>query len=100
MQEDPERHITELIDCLMQSSRPIGFLFGAGCPCAIKNGAGENLIPDIAGLTTQVDEDLRVGANAKAWGLLRQTCVDDGSPNPNIEQILDRIRGLNSYAGH
>lgn len=99
MYEDPDRHLGELIDCLMQSARPVGLFLGAGCPCAVKTSGGEALIPDIAGLTKSVAVAIKSSPHEDAWKALQATCAEDGDSDQNIEKLLDRIRGLSSYAG-
>lgn len=99
MSEDAERHLGEFVDCLMQAARPTGLLLGAGCPCSVRNPTGTALIPDIAGLTVSAAAALHASPHGAAWDALVMTCTEDGELTPTIEQMLDRIRGLKSYAG-
>lgn len=99
MREDAEQHLNELADCLTQSARPVSFLLGAGTACAVKNGDGEPLIPDIVGLTKSVSDSFKASPHKGPWETLLGTCVQDGDQTPTIEAVLDRIRGLKQYAG-
>jgi hypothetical protein len=99
LQENPERFAAEIVDCLTQTTRPLGLLVGAGCPVAIKDAAGAPLIPDIAGMTTQVSGKIEKGPKGDAWRKVVKTFADDGIKNPNIEDILSRVRALRDVVG-
>ncbi len=98
-QENPETLAAEIIDCLMQSTRPIALLLGAGCPCAIIVEGGKPLIPDVPGLTKQVITVLEGGESVAAWKKLLFTFEEDGKKEFNIEEALSRIRGFREYVG-
>jgi SIR2-like domain len=93
----PYRQSTLLQQALAPDKMRIAFLLGAGCPVSIRvkspTGANTPLIPDVAGLTSHIND--RLGANAMhkdnyATLLKRLT----GPTAPNIEQILSHLRGL------
>jgi hypothetical protein len=81
----------------------VGFLIGAGCPLAIQVKDGDKtlpLIPEIAGLTSDVKKSLDANDELKSfaattWGRV----VGRGIPIPTIEDILSHIRTLKSRAG-
>ena len=58
--ENPTRHLGYLQQCLSSGKKPLGLFFGAGCPMAIRPDGDGNppLIPDIAGITAIVREEL------------------------------------------
>ncbi len=93
---DPVRQIKYLRQTLSQEKKPLGFFLGAGCPLAVQMSEGEwPLIPDIAGLTKFVNENLKSGEKAKNnFDKLMTELIKSGKANPNIEDILGFIRGL------
>lgn len=100
---DPYRRITDLLQRLAPGKMRIGFFLGAGCPLSIQLPDGEEtkpLIPEIAGLTSQVresldaNEELRAIA-AEAWSRV----VGRGIAKPTVEDVLSHIRTLRSLAG-
>ncbi len=99
MIDDPERLVNQLVQCLMQSKKPLGFLLGAGCPCSIKDDKNTSLIPDIRGLTEAVKLKVCSDDNNKTWDKICDQLKACGNNNPNIEDILSRVRGLKEYAG-
>jgi hypothetical protein len=99
MDHDPDRQANYLLQCLTQDKKPIGFLLGAGCPFSIKDGSNNPLIPDIKGLTDIVSEKVCSGANGKSWKAIYAHLKDDGVEDPNIEDLLSRVRGLIDYVG-
>lgn len=99
LRENPDRFAAEIIDCLAQGSRPTAFLLGAGCPVSVKGAAGQPLIPDIAGLTKAVVTTLEKGENSEPWGRLLSTLTEDGIEEPNVEEMLSRVRGLREHVG-
>lgn len=93
---DPVRQLTYFRQALSQNKKPIGFLLAAGCPLAV--GMPKDawpLIPDIAGLTKFVRDELK-SADAKPapFDVLLGEMKKGGSETPNIEEILSFIRGL------
>ncbi|MGB6506716.1 MAG: hypothetical protein WBF07_01040, partial [Xanthobacteraceae bacterium] len=63
---DPHQFLNQFRQTLATSKLAIGFLLGAGCPCAIKNSEGEPLIPDVVGLTKKVSEKVSKSEEHKA----------------------------------
>jgi hypothetical protein len=99
MINDPERIANELLQCLTEVKRPIGFLLGAGCPYSIKGEDGKPLIPDIAGLTQAVRDTVCGGDCAQPWDKIYKQILKDTGKEPNIEDVLSRVRGLRDLAG-
>ena len=97
MTHDPERLGSEILQCLRQDKKHLGLLLGAGCPSSMKDGAGEPLIPDIAGLTKVVGARVCTGSCALAWEETSRQLTEDGNSLPNIEEVLTRVRGLRNY---
>lgn len=90
-----------LSQCLAQSKRPLGFLIGAGCPTSIPVDSGDGkpkpLIPDINGLTAQINCNL--GCSDSDYSELVSRLAVDLDSAPNVEQILSHIRALASVVG-
>ncbi len=90
-----------LSQCLSQSKRPLGLLLGAGCPASIKVADAADghrpLIPDVAGLTTVVNQTLE--ASSPDYQALVSRLRQDLDQEPNIEEILSHIRGLALIVG-
>jgi len=99
MSDDPERLANQLLQCLTQDKKPIGLLLGAGCPYSIKDESNKPLIPDIKGLTEAVKERLNSKGCKDHWGIIYSQLEEDGLAEPNIEDILSRVRGLKEYVG-
>ncbi|MBR9860958.1 SIR2 family protein [bacterium] len=93
---DPIRQLKYLRQTLSQNKKPLGFFLAAGCPLAVKMPAGKfPLIPDIAGLTKFVSDELKgKGAKKTNYDLLIKELFKTGNKNPNIEDILSFVRGL------
>lgn len=78
---------------------------GAGCPCAVRipgenGGKDRALIPDILGLTAQVQNEMKASKDhAEAYEKLSAIFTEDGHASPNIETILNRIRSLREVVG-
>jgi SIR2-like domain len=102
---DPNLIVRQLRQILVTGKLPIGFFVGAGCPTAIRvpneAGVAEPLIPDVAGLTSYVLDDLShdVAIAGVAKRLLAMLEAD-GEAKPNIERILTWTRSLHDVAGH
>lgn len=100
--ENPSRHLNYLQQCLSSDKKPISFFLGAGCPMAIGVGAdGKSpLIPDIAGITKMVRDDL---AKCKDCGPLLKIVEEhfkkDGRNDTTVEDMLTHIRALRAVAG-
>jgi len=93
---DPIRQLKYLRQTLSQNKKPLGFFLSAGCPLAVKMPEGKfPLIPDIAGLTKFVSEELKSKNEKKnTYDLLLDELIKTGNKNPNIEDILSFVRGL------
>jgi hypothetical protein len=100
--QDPRRQINYLQQCLSTDKKPLGFFLGAGCPMAIRVGAdGESpLIPDIAGITTNVRDDLAKCPDCgPLLAIVEQNFKKDGRNDTTVEDMLTHIRALRAVAG-
>jgi len=98
-QKDPFIQIGYLQQCLSSDKRPIGLFLGAGCPLGIRDGSGP-LIPDIAGLTEQVRNNIKADADlGSSFAKMLSHFSEDGRPNPTLEHMLSHIRSLKAVAG-
>jgi hypothetical protein len=100
--EDPNRQISYLRQCLSSNKKPLGLFLGAGCPMAIRVGEDgrEPLIPDIAGITKQVQQDLQAAPDcAPLLQSINGHFQKDGRSNYTIEDILTHVRSLLAVAG-
>jgi len=100
----PYRQASLLQQALTPDKMRVAFFLGAGCPVAIRLPSGDDktvpLIPDIAGLTTQVR--MKIEANDKykaAFTIIQKRLSDSGIAEPNIEQILTHVRALIDVIG-
>lgn len=100
----PFHRTTDLLQRLAPGKMRIGFFIGAGCPLAIHvdddNGSTKPLIPDIAGLTKLVKQNLdsdndTKGVAKKVW----ERVVERGIANPTVEDVLSHVRTLKSLCG-
>lgn len=93
---DPIRQLKYLRQTLSQNKKPLGFFLAAGCPLAVSMPSGQwPLIPDIAGLTKFVDEELKSKTGSKnSYEILIDELHKTGNKKPNIEDILSFVRGL------
>lgn len=93
---DPVRQLKYLRQTLSQNKKPLGFFLAAGCPLAVNMPEGEfPLIPDIAGLTKFVSDELKSkDKKNNKFDLLLDELIKTGNKNPNIEDILSFVRGL------
>ena len=98
--QDPNRQVGYLQQCLSSDKKPLGLFLGAGCPMALRTGDGQSLIPDIAGITKMVCDDL---AKSKDCGPLLKIIeghfVKDERHNATIEDMLTHIRSLRAVVG-
>lgn len=101
-QHCPYRQATLIQQALSSDKTRVAFFIGAGCPTAIRIPDGKDtkpLIPDIAGLTSQVFENLRNDTAHKTnfEGILNRLgkC---GKPTPTIEDCLTHLRNLREVA--
>ena len=100
--QDPIRQVNFLRQCLSSDKKPIGLFVGAGCPMSIRGGndGKSPLIPDIAGITNIVRNEL---AKCKVCGPLLKI-VDsqfkkDECDDTTVEDMLTHIRALRAVAG-
>lgn len=63
------------------------------------NGAAKPLIPDIAGMTSQVFEELSKSDSTESLAAVLKHFEIDGKASPNIEQFLSHTRLLAQVAG-
>lgn len=94
---DPIRQLKYLRQTLSQNKKPLGFFLAAGCPLAVDMPSGKwPLIPDIAGLTKFVSEELQSKPKSKKnnYDILLEELIKTGKAEPNIEDILSFVRGL------
>jgi hypothetical protein len=97
---DPGRHANYLRQILSHDKKPLGLFLGAGCPQAIRVG-GKPLIPDLVTMTELILVSINELGNeiTASMNSLVEQLVADGLPNPNLEDILTRIRSLREVAG-
>ncbi|MHC8508990.1 MAG: SIR2 family protein [Rhodospirillales bacterium] len=96
--------MADLRQVLSKGSKRIGILVGAGAPAAVrvdKSGnivseGGEALIPDVAGLTDAVVEELEKNEGDKEIIAKIKNQIGE---KPNIEDILTRVRKLAQAIG-
>ena len=90
----PYRQSMLLQQALAPDKMRIAFMLGAGCPVSIRvehDGCSEPLIPDIGGLTTFVDAELKKSEDhKKSYAKLRGRLPS----NSTIEDILTHLRSL------
>lgn len=101
---DAQKVLADFRDHLARHDKPLAFLFGAGASCAVRidtGGKTESLIPAVAGLTTLAQAEVGVLGEkyAKAWETVQQDCLEN-KQDPNIENILSRLRMMISAAGN
>ena len=102
---DPRACVKQLRQVLAADKLSVGFFLGAGCPCSIRvpaaTGNGDRpLVPAIAGLTEIVSNRLSASPELSApFGALSQTFEKDKHDDPNVEDMLSRIRILRVAAG-
>ena len=91
---NPDQYMASLRQIIAQGRKRIGFLIGSGAPAGIyKPGTEKPLIPAVAGLTATVLQAL----NGDHGEIL--TAIRDELENPNIEEILSRVRSLAGVIG-
>jgi len=84
---------------LSSDKRRVAFFLGAGCPVSIKSLDENILIPDVAGLTTKVCEQLsKSEAHKENFKRVIQRLANSNISTPNIEEILTLIRSLSEVA--
>lgn len=105
---DPIRQSKYLRQTLSQDKKPVGFFISAGCPLAVKMPDGEGpLIPDIAGLTNFVEDELlkisiiqkgKTKSIKEIYAHLLSEIKTTLTRKPNIEDILSFVRGMKQVA--
>ena len=91
---NPDQYMASLRQIIAQGRKRIGLLVGAGAPAGIfPPGSDKPLIPAVAGLTDMVMEALK-DDYGKTLDSVRAEIE-----NPNIENILSRIRSLAGVIG-
>ena len=95
---DPSRQLNSLKQVLVQDKASIGFLLSAGCGVSIESG-GAPLIPDIAGLTEAVLDELNKGESKESLEIVLKQFAEDKKNAPNVEDLLSHIRSLDQVAG-
>jgi len=101
--ENPLRVLSYIQQCLSSDKRPLSLLLGAGCPLSIRIGEGgsDPLIPDIAGITRIVRDEL--SAHTECGPILRvieEHFKTDGKEYFSVEDLLTHIRSLRAVAGN
>lgn len=97
---DPIQCVNQLRQSLAAGKLPVGFILGAGCPCAVRvsiNGSPGPLIPDVKGLTNVVKNGL---ASSTPFSKLISTLTEDNLDDPDVEIMLSRVRALKEVAGN
>src|SRR4051812_26550509 len=90
---NPDQHMSALRTLIAQGRKRIGLLIGAGGPAGMKNDAGDQLIPAVAGLTNLVMDALKPAHGAILAALWSELDRQD------IEALLSRVRTLASVLG-
>src|SRR5258708_29783880 len=100
--ENPNRHLSYLQQCLSSDKKPLGLFLGAGCPMAIPKADGTSpLIPDIAGLTKIVREELAKSKECRPFlEAIERQFQEDGRPNATVEDMLTQVRAFRAVAGN
>ena len=97
---DPMVQVSVLQQCLSAGKRPIGLLLGAGCPMAVRGDNLAPLIPDIAGITALVREQLVEQCELRApFEIAYRQLEADGIETPTVEDLLTHVRALAAVAG-
>lgn len=103
MIEDPRRQLSYLQQCLSSDKKPLGLFLGAGCPMAIRLDGSEQvpLIPDIAGITRIVRDELEKRPDCQPLlRIVEDHFEKDACANTTVEDMLTHIRALRSVAGN
>jgi hypothetical protein len=91
---NPDQYMASLRQIIGQGRKRIGLLLGAGVPAGMSSPSGTgSLIPAVAGLTSCVLDAL----DSKYGGALSAVKAD--LKDPNIENILSRVRSLAGVIG-
>ncbi|MDE2465786.1 MAG: SIR2 family protein [Alphaproteobacteria bacterium] len=102
---DAHKTLSDLRDHLARHDKPIAFLFGAGTSCSVlipsgAHGKQQPLIPAVLGLTASCKKDVgALGEKFKAaWAAIETRCKDN-TQDPNVENVLSRLRMMLSAVG-
>lgn len=104
---DAQKTLSNLRDHLARHDKPIAFFFGAGTSCAVRVAMPDDkdktqpLIPAVAGLTKicQVEASNLGEKYENAWKLIKARCKEI-EQDPNVENILSRLRTMLSAVGN
>jgi hypothetical protein len=104
---DAHKTLSDLRDHLARHDKPIAFLFGAGTSCSVRlsdpadTDKTRPLIPAVAELTEICrNEAHKLGEKFKtAWATIETNCQECGG-DPNVENILSRLRMMLSAVGN
>ena len=90
---NPVQHLKYLRQSLSQDNESIGFFISAGCPLSVtmKDSKDWPLIPDIAGLSRSINDELKAN---KEYMVLLGELTKAGGNKDNIEDVLSFIRSL------
>ena len=98
--QDPTVQVSVLQQCLSGGKKPIGLFLGAGCPLAVSADDQTPLIPDIAGITNLVRQQLIESDELKdIFQTAHRQLTDDGIHTPTVEDLLTHIRALAAVVG-
>ncbi|MEQ9408437.1 MAG: SIR2 family protein [Fuerstiella sp.] len=103
LSQDPQKQIGYLQQCLSSDKRPLGLFLGAGCPMSIRSTEddGGPLIPDIAGITRIVRDELSQCSECQPLlATIDEHFETDGKTDPTVEDMLSHIRSLRTVAGN
>lgn len=93
-------HLKHFTECIRESKRPIGLLFGAGCPKSVTDEDGEPLIPDTKGMRRIIRDEAIENGHRDIWeevvGQVKGDQEDES--DISIERILSQVRGLHKYS--
>jgi hypothetical protein len=99
---NPDQYMSDLRQILAQGRKRLGLLLGAGAPASILvDKSTGNLKSDgvpLIAVTTEITQNVLKALSSKYGSVLNALVVDLGG-NPNIEQILSRVRTLGEALG-
>lgn len=91
------KHLEQFSASIRGNERPVGMLLGAGCAKSVWVD-GSPLIPDMRGMTTAVEEQIRDEGYSESWERIH-TIGEFDEEDANIEDILNLVRDLRPHAG-
>jgi len=100
---DPNKQLGYLQQCLSSDKKPLGLFLGAGCPMAVRQNGDEEapLIPDIAGITRIVRDELEKDTACKPLlKIVDEHFEKDNRTDKTVENLLTHIRALRAVAGN